>query len=492
MLYDELKEYSNSGIYPMHMPGHKRNAEMLPKGLPYDIDITEINGFDNLHDPEGILKETAQLAAKLYGSSIAFPLINGSTVGILATIGAYAKKGEKIIMARNCHLSVYNAVALFELSPIYIMPLMDENSGIALSIDPAAVEEALESNPDVKLVVLTSPTYEGIVSDIGSIAQIAHKRGVPLFVDEAHGAHFGFSIDFPIASIKAGADVVVTSLHKTLPALTQCALLLHREDNHFTAEVARLLGVFQTTSPSYILMASIDSCLRLLETQREELFSGYMQKLRSFNDNVMALEKLLILRKCNYGNHPGIFDHDPGKIVVLTHGTQMSGVELSEKLRNKYKIELEMASAKYAIAMTSICDSDEGFIRLSKALVEIDNELKSVGTMESSVLNNDVQACDSCNGKLSDGFVSMQLPMPVIVAAPSDAINATGNFVALEESIGRVSLEYIWAYPPGVPIIAPGERISVETVEYIIDQSNAGVSIKSTKGSAAKLVYVAD
>ena len=492
MLYDDLINYSKKGIYPMHMPGHKRNADMLPKGLPYEIDITEIYGFDNLREPKGILKETAQLAAKLYGSSMSFPLINGSTVGILATIGAYAKKGEKIIMARNCHLSVYNAVALFELSPIYIMPLTDANSGISLSIDPAAVEDALESNPDAKLVVLTSPTYEGVVSDIGNIAEIAHKRGVPLFVDEAHGAHFGFSTDFPIGSIKAGADAVVTSLHKTLPALTQCALLHLRGKNHFADEVARLLGVLQTTSPSYILMASIDSCLRLLETQSEMLFAGYTQKLKLFNEEVMSLEKLHILCKGNYGNHPGIYAHDPSKIVVLTHRTQMSGVELSEKLRSNYKIELEMASAKYATAMTSICDLDEGFSRLSKALDEIDSELISIGTTDSSELIGALKACDSLNGTSPDGINSMQLPLPVIVAAPCDAINAAGCFVPLGESIDRVSLEYIWAYPPGVPIIAPGEMISAETAEYIISQSNAGVSIKSTKGSAPEFVYVAN
>jgi len=374
MLYNKLKEYSAGGVYPMHMPGHKRNPGLLPPGLPYDIDITEIHGFDDLHNAEGVLLETAELAAALYGSMAAFPLINGSTAGILAAIGALAARGDKILIARNNHWSVDNAASLFGLSPVYIAPGTDEASGVAMSIDPDAVKAALDEDPAIKLAVVTSPSYEGVVSDISAIAGAAHDRGVPLLVDSAHGAHLGFSPGFPASAVKSGADVVVMSLHKTLPALTQCSLLHACGGQADSGEIKRLLSVLQTSSPSYVLMASIDNCLRLLASEKDRLFEEYERNLKDFYKSAAQLKNLSIL-----GNkkepQAGFFAQDTGKIVIITKNTTLSGHELADILRKEHKIELERTYAHYAIAMTSICDNKEGFDRLSKALAEIDNAL---------------------------------------------------------------------------------------------------------------------
>ena len=224
MLYNKLLELNSSGIYPMHMPGHKRGREFLPAELPYKLDITEIHGFDDLHNPKGLLRDTAELAASLYGSSKAFLLINGSTAGILAAVGAFTERGDKILVTRNNHWSVDNAAEIFGLEVLYIEAQKDKETKLPLSADPFAVENALKNTPKIRLVVVTSPSYEGVISDIGAISKIAHKHGIPLLVDGAHGAHLSFSEGFAGCAVKAGADAVVMSLHKTLPAMTQCSL----------------------------------------------------------------------------------------------------------------------------------------------------------------------------------------------------------------------------------------------------------------------------
>jgi arginine/lysine/ornithine decarboxylase len=372
MLTDKLARYAKGGVYPMHMPGHKRNAELLPPGFPYDIDITEIHGFDDLHDPRGILRETAELAAGLYGSDKAFLLVNGSTVGILATIGAHASRGDKILVSRDCHRSVTNAAALFGLNTVFITPETDDATGIKYSLDPSDVETALKNDPDIKLAVVTSPSYEGVISDISSIAEIVHRRGIPLLVDSAHGAHLDFSGKFRGGAIKAGADVVVMSLHKTLPALTQCSLLHVSSNLADTDGIARMLSILQTSSPSYVLMASIDSCLRLLSADKQGLFADYERNLGRFNEKMKSMRNLFVL---NYGNdtpRKGFFALDPGKLVIITKNTALSGAALADTLRTDHKIEVELACPDYAVAMTSICDTPEGFDRLADALIAID------------------------------------------------------------------------------------------------------------------------
>ena len=498
MLYEKLKKYASEGTYPMHMPGHKRNIGVMPDKLPYDVDITEIDGFDDLHDPHGALLETAGLASELYGSDKAFLLINGSTSGILSAIGACARSGDKVLMARNCHLSVYNAVALFGLKPLYMAPETDEKTGVAGSIDPAAVESALRSTDDVKLVVITSPTYEGAVSDVGAIAGIAHKRNIPLLVDAAHGAHLGFSDGFPDSPVRLGADATVMSLHKTLPALTQCALLHICGGLINTGEIARMTSVFQTSSPSYVLLASIDSCLRLLAADRERLFGEYERNLDDFFEKTRNLKNIkLYWNDPEPGTGPGPvpgpgpgpgpspgpgpeprtrprncapFAYDKGKIVLTTAGSAISGFELSRTLREEFRIELEMARPSYALAMTSICDAVEGFGRLARALAVIDGSVHGVRDPDAGVWS---------------------IGIPEQSAAPGEALKRRGDYAGLEESVGAMSLEYVWAYPPGIPLLAPGEIISGEAVSYIARSIKAGVTIRSDHGGLPRFIFIA-
>ena len=263
-LYDKLMAYSISGHYGFHMPGHKRNTALLGTGLPYGLDITEIDGFDDLHHARGIIREGQECAAKLYHADESHYLVNGSTVGLLSAILGSTRPGDRVIIARNCHKSVYNAIFLNDLKPVYIYPDMIPGTDICGPVSAAQAAALIREYPDAKAVIITSPTYDGIVSDVAAIAEEAHKNGIPLILDEAHGAHFGFHPYFPKNGNQLGADLVIHSLHKTMPSLTQTALLHMNGELADRDNVRRYLHMLQSSSPSYILMASIDQCIRLI------------------------------------------------------------------------------------------------------------------------------------------------------------------------------------------------------------------------------------
>ncbi|HUM60323.1 MAG TPA: aminotransferase class V-fold PLP-dependent enzyme, partial [Clostridia bacterium] len=271
----ELLQKSCPITLPMHMPGHKRNPRLAPylNALAAQLDITEIKGFDHLHAASGILQEAMDGAAEVFGARNTFFLVNGSTVGILSAIRAVTAPGDSIIMARNCHKSVYNALALNNLGPYFIYPQTNLRYQIAASISLESVQNAIAQHQDARVLVITCPTYKGVISDLPAIVSHAHRHGLTVIVDEAHGSHLGFTPYFPKSAIAAGADIVIHSLHKTLPSLTQTALA-HVRTPALASEMQRQLAVFETTSPSFLLLASIDGCVRLLRERGEELFAN--------------------------------------------------------------------------------------------------------------------------------------------------------------------------------------------------------------------------
>ena len=295
-LYDKLTELEYEDILPMHMPGSKRNSELMSMPDPVKMDITEITGFDNLHNATGIIKECAIEAARIFGADETYLLVNGSTAGVMAAICGATHSGDKVLVARNVHRSVINALYLGQLNPEYIFPEMKcPEAGIYGAVKPEDIEEAFKGSKriecgnnvdgsaehskssDIKAVIITSPTYEGIVSDISAISEIVHRYGAVLIVDQAHGAHFGFNEEFPESAVRQGADAVITSVHKTLPALTQTALL-HINRGRIDADRVKMFwNMFQSTSPSYILMGSIDNCVTILR-KREIIYLRNMWK----------------------------------------------------------------------------------------------------------------------------------------------------------------------------------------------------------------------
>lgn len=442
-LDEKLKLYQDEGIYPFHMPGHKRIE--FNNDNPYRIDITEIEGFDNLHHAQDILKEAQQRANDLYKAKQTFYLVNGSTCGLLAAISAVTKKQDKILMARNCHKSVYHAVLLNELKAQYLYPNIT-NHGIQASITPGSVALMLEKNPDAKAVVITSPTYDGVVSDIETIAKIVHSHQIPLIVDEAHGSHFGFHEAFPKSALSYGADVVIHSLHKTFPALTQTALLHVNSDWIDINEMKFYLNIFETSSPSYVLMASMERCIRYIKDNQSKIFSDYVSLLNKFQDAMTSLEKIKLLNKKSFSQEE-VFDFDASKLLISVKNTSISGKQLMDKLRSKYKIELEMSSVDYATALSSVMDTKEGFKRLEFALKELDASLKEE---QKEVLF--LEELYKRNEKAMELYLAFSFPK---------------KSVSLNEAFGCISAEYVYFYPPGIPFLVPGEIITKEHIDII-------------------------
>lgn len=465
MLFDKLKTYVKSGFYPFHMPGHKRQS--IINGLPYDIDLTEIEGFDNLHNPQGCIKAVENKAIALYNAKHAYLLVNGATCGIMSAVGALTNKGDKVLIARNCHISVYRAVKLFGLKPEYILPEYAKENGVRLpifgSVSPNEVEKKLTENPDTSLVVLTSPTYEGVVSDIKSISEICKNHGVKLFVDEAHGAHFPFNSDFPESAIDCEADISVVSLHKTLPSLTQTALLLTNNTGK-DSDLREQLAVFQTSSPSYVLMSSVEACLDYISENPDE-FNEYINRLKEFENRSRTLKYLkLLFREDNT-----VFAYDRGKLVISTADAKISGTQLAGILRTEYKIETEMSAENYIIAMTSVCDTTEGFERFINALKAIDNKLEK--------------------NEFNSIFLKPVLPQKAI--EPFESSDKTGEVLDLTDCKNKISLEDVFAYPPGIPLIVSGEIVTDEIISRVKALAENNIYVQSSSGNAPYKLKVA-
>lgn len=410
MLHDELKKLNR---YPFHMPGHKRNESFEIIGS--DIDITEIDGFDNLHSPLGLIKDIEGELSELYRAEKSFMLINGSTVGIIASVFAVSNEGDTILIARNCHQSVYNACFLRKLKAVFIEPEFNAENGFYAEVTQMAVDEAVKRHPNACAVVITSPTYEGYISDI--------KTDLPLIVDCAHGAHLGFG-GFPKYP---AADIAVSSLHKTLPALTQTAVL-NVYNKKYISEIKRYLDIFETSSPSYVLMNSVSKCAQFLKNGKLQ-FEEYEKLLAEFRR--ISLKHLELLNT-----------DDKGKLVISCAKSDISSAELAEILRNKYFIEPEMVSASYIILMTSPADTKEAFDMLKKALCEIDEKL--------SVRKNELFFKPATEG----GEIIIEFPIKT-------------EKTKLTDAAGKRSGEYVYAYPPDIPLLFPNQIITEEAIESI-------------------------
>lgn len=455
-LYEKLNTYEKTDYYAFHMPGHKRNTEFMKEKLPYGIDITEIEGFDDLHHCRGILKEAQMRAADIYGAEETCFLVNGSTVGILSAIAGCTSRGDEILIARNCHKSVYHAVEMFGLRPVYIYPKKkpDEDAVLCGHIDYRDVKKKLEIHPQIRAVMLVSPSYDGVISDIKKIAEAVHEYGIPLIVDEAHGAHFGFHDYFPENANRLGADIVIHSVHKTLPSLTQTALLHMNGMFVNRIKVKHYLHMLQSSSPSYVLMAGIDSCIHMLETRRNEVFESYVEKLKVLR---RELHKMKYLKLCE------TFSYDRSKIVIATEQTRITSRRLSEKLRKEYHLQMEMTAGNYILAMTSVADTEEGMMRLKDALLTIDSQ---------------TEFCEESQK------VRNEIPRTEQVCLPCECDNIRKeerNNLCFEGCEGKVSLEYAYLYPPGSPIVVPGERISREASAMLCQYRDMGFSIEGTE-----------
>lgn len=468
-LLEKLERYGKSDFYPLHMPGHKRQMSHFEH--PFEIDITEIDGFDNLFHAEEVLLEAQQRAAQLYGAEESFYLVNGSTCGILASVSAAVRRGGRILMARNCHKAAYHAVLLNGLEAEYLYPPADMSRGINGAIPVGMVREALQER-SMEAVLITSPTYDGVVSDIRAIAQVVHEAGAILIVDEAHGAHFAMDPYFPESALACGADLVINSIHKTLPSLTQTALL-HIQGTRVDRErLKRYLGIYQSSSPSYVLMAGMDACICKMLNEREQLFGTFISRLGRLRSQ---LENMKVLHLVS-GKEPELtaYDYDRSKIIVSTERSSMNGAKLSRLLRERYHLEAEMEAEQYVTAIMTVADTEEGFARLGTALLEIDAVLQKNGA-----LLDDIQIEHRISVFHNESVMTIQA-----------ANDSPREVIPVEKSADRISAEFVYLYPPGIPVLVPGERIPDGLMELLQYDQEIGLHVQGLADYSGRTIQV--
>lgn len=465
-LYQALSVYCAGDDYPCHMPGHKRNPDSGEMARYYGIDITEIDGFDNLHHAQGLLKEAQERANRLYGAGETYYLVNGSTCGVLAAVMSVTQPGDEILMARNCHKAVYHAVIMQGLKPWYYYPARIREYDIYDGVSAEKIGRLLDAHPACKAVVITSPTYEGIISDIEAVARVVHTHGKVLIVDEAHGAHLGLVTKEPQGAVAAGADLVIHSLHKTLPAMTQTALLHVNGGLVDRSRLRRYLSMLQSSSPSYVLMASMDSCVRFLEEHGARRFAFYQEQYQKFCDKTahcrhVRIGKMTELSEKSYD----LIAWDTGKIVISVKDTVMNGARLYAVLREQYHLQMEMAADTFVLAMMSVMDTEEGWQRLADAICEIDDRIeKETCAKTAPVRERQVAAC--------------QEVYPDSLMTPAQAFHKDQEEMLLQSAVGRTAAGFINLYPPGIPLIVPGEIVDEAVIGQVLESRKMNLNVQ--------------
>ncbi len=507
-LYDKLTEYARGEDYPYHMPGHKRRAFGEMPSEVYEMDVTEIDGFDDLHAPEGILKDLQERVARLYGADESFCLVGGSTAGILAALSAALPEGGHLLMARNCHKSAYHVAYLRNLKLTYLLPEVIDEFGICDGLQPKEIEHALENAPDVQAVLIVSPTYEGRISPVREIAKIVHAHGKILIVDEAHGAHLGLAGrargdrrgpagDAPCRenSCQAGADLVIHSVHKTLPAMTQTALLHVNGDHVDREKLRRFLRIYQSSSPSYVLMASIDNAVTMMEQGGEKLYGDLVRNFAWLTKELSACRRFRFLGvktaaedaekregqgDCGNAGRTGMpaMRQDVGKLVIHAGTSGLTGQQIYDVLRNRYHLQLEMAAGEYCLAMFTVGDTPEGYQRMRDSLLEMD---ELADELKKELENGRDEACREVAAGKMNGEPQGTLE-PIVARGLKEAWDAAWEEIQLSDCEGRISAEFVNLYPPGTPIVVPGEVFTKEIVNALLKYQAQELRLRGVSG----------
>lgn len=439
-ILDKLIELQEKNAYPLHMPGHKRNMDFMP----YDfrtMDITETGEVDNLHNPKDIIARSQEDMAELLGADESFYIVNGGSSGMEAAVLGCCDPGDYVLVATNCHKSVYNALVLSGVRPIYISPQITEES-LCAGISIRDMFRAFDTY-DIKAMIITSPTYEGFTCDVKTIADIVHKHNSILIVDECHGSHFVFSDKFPHTALSNGADVVVNSWHKTLPCLNQAAVLSIKAERTDRFRIREAVSMMNTTSPSYPILASIDYARHILTTDKN-LFTMYINTITEARHELAHCKVLKLVNDSIKGEHD-IFDIDISKFTIMVR-TEMTGHKLADILLKKYNIQVELAGPHYIVALTSVADDPKGIKKFVKAITEIDKKVERKFIEKLPVTSPPVHEPDML---------------------PRDVYYAEKEKMPLELAEGRIPAGIIMPYPPGIPVVAMGERITKEHIEMI-------------------------
>ena len=470
-ILEALEKYKKMRVVPFDVPGHKRG-----KGN-YDlthflgercvtVDVNSMKPLDNLCHPISVIKDAEELAAKAFGAAHAFFMVNGTTSSVQSMILSACKKGDKIIVPRNVHRSVINALVLVGAQPIYVNPDIDKRLGISLGMSMEQVEKVINENPDAVAILVNNPTYYGICSDIKSIVEMAHEKNMLVLADEAHGTHFYFGENLPISAIKAGADMASVSMHKSGGSLTQSSILLIGE-NVNQGYVSQIINLTQTTSASYLLLSSLDISRRNLALDGKKIFDKVVKLAEYAREEINAIgDYYAFSREMINGN--SIFDFDITKLSVHTLDIGLAGIEVYDILRDEYDIQIEFGDIGNILAYISVGDRERDIERLVSALYEIKRRFK----------------------KSSAGMLVQEYIVPEVVKTPQEAFYSDKESILLEKSAGRVCSEFVMSYPPGIPIIAPGELITEEVIAYIKYAKEKGCQLTGTQDSKVEYLNV--
>ncbi len=472
-LFEALKAYADDQTVSFHVPAHKHG-----KGLPeftqnvgdrvMNIDLTILADLDSICHPTGVIREAEKLAAEAFGADHAFFLVNGTTSGIQAMIMTVCEPGDKIIVPRNAHKSVIGGIILSGAVPVYVQPEIDHRLGIAKGVSPQSIYNALSEHPDSKAVFIIHPTYYGMASDLERIVSIAGEFNVPVIADEAHGAHFAFHGDLPKPAMACGAAMSAASVHKLGGSMTQSSILLINDQFVDPGKVKKILNLTQTTSPSYVLMASLDAARQQLALRGKEIFDKVIHLSETARYELNQIPGIYVYGEELVGTE-GCYEYDPTKIAISVRGLGITGYEAEIILRNKHHIAFEMADLHNLLAIIGIGDTEDSINKLIESVKDL------------------------ALAYPAQHITKQQLSMPGIpemATSPREAFYSESRSLLLEDAIGEISAEIIMAYPPGIPIICPGERISSEIVEYIHQLRDGLCRLQGTEDPETKKIKV--
>ncbi|MFZ5989951.1 MAG: aminotransferase class I/II-fold pyridoxal phosphate-dependent enzyme [Bacillota bacterium] len=448
-LFDAVKRYVESNVIQFHVPGHKQGTG-LKELRDYigeralQMDANGMEDLDFANNPTGVIFESERLMAHAFGAQNAYFLVNGTTAGVQAMIMSACEPGDKIIIPRNAHKSTIGGIILSGVMPVYLQPEINDKLGIAMGITEESLKKAIKENPHAKAVFLINPTYYGAASDLKSIVRIAHRHEMAVLVDEAHGAHMSFHDDFPLTAMEVGADMSAASIHKTAGSMTQSSVLLLRSNMISPERVKQVLNLTYTSSASYLLMCSLDIARKQLATEGHDLLENALGLARMAREEINKIEGLYAFGKELVGT-PGCYDFDETKLGINVSGLGYTGYEMEAKLRAEYNIQIELSDLHNILAIVSVGDKEENLTALINALKDIASKTEIREYAKPTIIPQN----------------------PKMIVSPRDAFYSPKKKVPLDKSTGEIAGEMVMAYPPGIPVICMGERITQDIVDYI-------------------------
>lgn len=477
-LFTGLLEHVKRNPIQFHIPGHKKGTGMDPEFREFigdnalSIDLINIGPLDDLHHPHGMIKEAQDLAAKAFGADHTFFSVQGTSGAIMTMIMSVCGPGDKIIVPRNVHKSIMSAIIFSGATPIFIHPVIDPNFGISHGITTDAVAKALKKHPDAKGLLVINPTYFGIAANLKKIVEIAHSYEVPVLVDEAHGVHIHFHDELPLSAMQAGADMAATSVHKLGGSMTQSSVLNVREGLVSPKRVQSVISMLTTTSTSYLLLASLDVARKQLATKGKQLIEKAIQLANHTRSEINATAGLYCVGEEILGTK-ATYDFDPTKLIISVRGLGITGYEVEGWLRENYNIEVELSDLYNILCIISVGDTEETVATLVEALKHLASEF-----------------FDS-NKDIDNKALSVRVPnIPALALSPRDAFYAETELIPFKESAGRVIAEFIMVYPPGIPILIPGEIITEKNIQYIQRNIDVGLPVQGPEDETFSLIRV--